>query len=306
MPEKRRLLNIRLLRLLLWPVLLTWGGCDQSVDPAPARQITPTIASLSPAATDLLIGMGQGEHLVGVSNWDADRPGVSGLPRVGDYRSPDRERLSALRPDVLVVQYAPDKMPGWLTEFAAEKNIKLLNIQIVELDDIFRAMRSLGDAVGAKDEAAAAEQALREQLAQVEQSVAGREPVRTFIARDETGLASVGGGNFVDDLLRIAGGQNVLTGGHNSFPTVDREQLTALDPEVVLHLLPGASPQVIAEAREFWQSLPNLRAVKNGRVYVLDEYYVLQPSQRIGDTAALFARCLHGKVPSSAAAQAEQ
>ncbi len=256
------------------------------------------MASLSPAATDLLIGMGAGGHLIAVSNWDADRPGTVGLARVGDYRSVDRERLSELRPDVLVVQFHPDKMPAGLVDFARSIGTKIVNVQIVVLDDVFSAIRLLGDAVNAPDRAGEAERALRASLDSVRQRVAGRPPVRTYVARDETGLASVGGGNFVDDVLRAAGGVNVLSGGVNSYPTVDREQLAALDPDAILHLLPEASPQVVEAAKRFWAALPELRAVREKRVYVLTEYYVLQPSHRIGDAAARFAEHLHDLPPA--------
>ena len=62
---------------------------------SPARnKKLPAVASLSPAATDLLIGMGAGDHLVAVSNFDADRDDIRGLEvfaaifNVGDAARP--------------------------------------------------------------------------------------------------------------------------------------------------------------------------------------------------------------------------
>jgi iron complex transport system substrate-binding protein len=284
-----------------------WGfACDRDAATsgtatAPATQSVarPSVASLSPGATDLLIGMGAADHLVAVSNWDGENPQTRGLPRVGDYRSIDRERLSELRPDVVVVQWRADKLPPGTAEFVSSLGARLVNIQIVTLEDVFTATRDLGNAIGAPGRARAASDTLRAELDAVKRSVAGRAPVRVFVARAENGLDSVGGGNFIDDVLTIAGGANVLTGGHNSFPTVDREQLVRLDPDVILHLLPGATPQIVGRARQSWADLPELRAVKTGRVYLLDEYFVLQPSYRLGETARLFAERLHGVGPAT-------
>src|SRR5437016_4463256 len=90
-------------------LILLWGAaCDQAPKPATATEPTsgresgravppsrnqkmPTLASLSPAATDLLIGMGAGDHLIAVSNFDAERDETRGLDRVGDYRTQDWE-----------------------------------------------------------------------------------------------------------------------------------------------------------------------------------------------------------------------
>src|SRR5690242_14198194 len=98
-------------------ILLAGASCDQSgtaapatnraggresgqaVPPSPQKRpratppaVGPTLASLSPAATDLLVGMGAGDHLIAVSNFDADRDETRGLPRVGDYRTQDWEK----------------------------------------------------------------------------------------------------------------------------------------------------------------------------------------------------------------------
>ena len=241
----------------------------------------------------MLIGMEARDRLIAVSNWDAERAEIAGLPRVGDYRNLDWEKLGALRPDVLVAQFAPDKMPPGLRERAEALNIKLVNIRIVRLDDIFGSIRDIGAAAGTADAAGELERSLRERLDRVKRAVEGNRPVRTLIVRDSGRFDTVGGGNFLDDVLTIAGGQNVLAGGENSFPTIDKEQLVALDPEVVIHLLPSASAQVREQVRRDWDSMPNLRAVRGKRVHLLDEFYMLLPSHRMADAADRFAKLLH-------------
>src|SRR5690348_14403504 len=76
-------------------------GCDRepgsSVAGAPTStpaMSCPSIASLVPAATDLIIAMGSGDQLVAISNFDQDRPETHGLPKVGDYLTNDWERLA--------------------------------------------------------------------------------------------------------------------------------------------------------------------------------------------------------------------
>lgn len=286
------------LRVFFAPALLVafMSGCDRttvttqlSTQPAGAR----TVASLVPAATDMIIAMGSRDRLVAVSNWDAERPEIDGLPRVGDYRTVDWEKLASLRPDVMIVQWAPDKMPPGVVERAAEHGIQLVNLRIVYLDDIFTAWKKLGDALGERDKADAAARKLRDELDAVRAAVAGKPRVRTLISQTESPLSTVGGGNFMDDLLTIAGGQNVIESGDNSYPNIDLERLVALNPDVIIHLLPDEAPQVVERARSFWSSHPELTAVKNDRVYYETEPYMLLPGPHVGGIARRFATLLH-------------
>ncbi|MDQ3441447.1 MAG: helical backbone metal receptor [Planctomycetota bacterium] len=249
--------------------------------------------------------MGAKDALVAVSNWDAERPEIAGLARVGDYRTVDWEKLASLRPDVMIVQWRPDKMPPGVVERAAELHIELVNLRIVYLDEIFTALQTLGDGIGQREKADSIANDLHRQLDRVRAAVAGKPPVRTLIAQTESPLSTVGGGNFMNDLLAIAGGTNVIKGGDNSYPNIDLERLVALNPDVVIHLLPGESPQVIERAKAFWSSHPELTAVKNGRVYFESESFMLLPGPLVGKIAERFATLLHPGVtfdPGTAAA----
>lgn len=284
--------------LLAW-VLVCVGGCERAPAASPttapaARQAAgPTVASLVPAASDILLEMGAGDHLVAISNYDPERPETADLPRVGDYRTIDWERLGQLRPDVMIVQYREDKKPPGLDERAKSLSLRIVNVWNNRLEDIFTTTQQLGEAAGEPQKAADAIESLRARLDAIRQRVAGRPPVRTLIASDASGLALAGGGTFIDDVLRVAGGVNVVPDGYNSYPTIDREKLIALDPQVVLQLLPDASPQVVEKAKQFWASVPQVSAVKNDRVHLLTEPDLLLPGLNVGRIAEQFSLLLH-------------
>ncbi|QOV89467.1 ABC transporter substrate-binding protein [Humisphaera borealis] len=271
-------------------------GCDRRSAQNPATSPGKvTVASISPAATDLIVGMGAKDHLVAVSNFDQTRGETRDLPGVGDYRTIDWEKIAELRPAVLIVQFRADKMPTGLADRAAGYGIRLINVEINRLDHIYKALDQLGTAIGEPAKATAAATKLRAQLTAVAARVAGKPPVRTLISRTDTPLEAVGGGNFLDDVLTIAGGKNVLSGpgyDDNSYPTLDRELLLNLNPDAVLNLLPAASPQVVAKARDFWQTMP-VAAQNAGQVHYLTEEYLLWPGLNVGNIAERFAAALH-------------
>src|SRR4051794_27660677 len=91
-------------------------SCDRSKAGASGAATTThgrRVASLVPAATDMLVGLGARDHLVAVSNFESLAE-LKGLPRVGDYQTTDWEALARLRPDVMVIQIAPERVPAGL------------------------------------------------------------------------------------------------------------------------------------------------------------------------------------------------
>lgn len=288
-PEVRRFTAI-----LLAVFLIT--GCEGPAPTSPAAR-RPTIASLSPAATDILVAIGAGNHLVAVSNYDTGKPAVAALPAAGDYLTVDWERLGQLRPDVLVLQARQASAPEGFKERAAALKIKPVYIHIDTLDDISAATKTIGDAVGESDKAAAAERAMRAQLDAVAGSVTGRPRVRTLVVTSISGTGAAGPGTFIDDLLTIAGGANAAAGEGQAYPRLDREKIVALAPEAVLHLLPEQPEPVIEQARRFWASMPDVPAVKDGRVYYLTGASVMHPGLKVADVAKEFAAKLHPERP---------
>jgi ABC-type Fe3+-hydroxamate transport system substrate-binding protein len=235
--------------------------------------------------------MGAADHLVAVSNYDLPRPETAGLPKVGDYQSVDWERLTTLRPDVLIVFQSPDRVPAGMRQRAGDLGIRLVNVRTETLADLYAEITHLGDVANEPAKAAAARAALHDRLDAVRQRVAALPKVRTLILRDEQGTGAVGTANFLNDLLDIAGGVNVLT--TPGWPSVDREQILSLHPDAILQLLSGVPPQVEAEARQTWQSLPQLPAVAGGRVTLINQWYSQQPGFHLPDLAEAFAAALH-------------
>jgi len=259
---------------------------------APPKSKRPTAASLSPAATDLVLGIGAGAHLIAVSNYDKAREGTAGLPRVGDYAGVDWEKVAAIRPDVMVVQGKRDRMPAGLEERAKGMGIKLEVIGIDRIADIFTVIDQLGTALAEREKADAAGAQLHARLDAVKEAARGKPPVTALIVLSENGEGVVGPGNFLDESLTMAGGKNVAAGLGSAYPSVDREKLLAMDPDVIIQLLPEASPQVLETAEQFWRSMDKLKAVKNGRVVRLTDWWVLLPGWHVADLAEKFAGAL--------------
>lgn len=267
-------------------------GCKQALSPEkPASTAkSPTIASLVPAATDLLIGMNATDHLVAVSNYDFD-PQTARLPRVGDYETIDWEKVASLHPNIVITEYAPDRTPAGMTERMQQLKIRHLNLQFHRLDDIYESAGILGEACGEPARAAAVLAITKTRIEAVHEHIAGDQRIPALIVTGASGLDFAGGGNFLDDLLNEAGGKNVIRS--DGYPTLDREAIAALRPQVILHLLPNADAAAREKAAKFWSAFKDMPAVKDHRVYLFTEPYVMIPGSHVGEMATRFAGVLH-------------
>ncbi|HET6248914.1 MAG TPA: helical backbone metal receptor [Tepidisphaeraceae bacterium] len=267
--------------------------------PKPTDTATPPrIVSLLPQASDILESMGCGDHLVGITTIDED-PRVANLPRAGDYMTTDWETIATLHPQWIITHYGPGRTPAGFTQHADAIGAQQLNLLTETLNGpdktstIYYAIEALGKACNEPEKAAVASARLRDRLASIHHHVANQPSVSALIIIGAQGTMAAGKDSYLSELLDIAGGSNVAADLNARYPSLDREQLIALRPEVILQLLPDASPQVKAQAAGFWDALPEIPAVKNHRVQQLTEWYEMLPGYHVGDVAQQFADALH-------------
>jgi ABC-type Fe3+-hydroxamate transport system substrate-binding protein len=238
--------------------------------------------------------MGAGDHLVAVSNYDRQ----SNLPRVGDYIAIDWEKLSQLKPNVIVSFFGSGHAPAGLIERTRELGTRVVNLKFDALSDVYAAIGILGEACAEPAKAAAELKQIQEGLRSVHERVGGEPRVRALIVTEASGLDFAGRSNYLDDLLNEAGGENAVT--TSGYVTLDREAIAALKPQVILQLLPNADDGARARNKAFWESFPELPAVKEHRVWQLTDPYMMTPGSHVAEVAAKFATALHpGKEPPS-------
>jgi iron complex transport system substrate-binding protein len=258
---------------------------------------TPTIASLTPAGTDLIIGIGAADHLVAVSDQDDERQGTEGLPKVGDFDHVDWEKLAAAKPQILLTQFG-SRMPSVLRQRCDQMGIQVIDIKLDTIEDVYADADIVGSALGEQVKEAQAVAEVKRELAAVAASVANLPQVRAAIAvSDGEQVSLIGPGTFHDELLTIAGGINVAAKFNKPYIAIDREQLTQLSPAVVLDLepVPPTTPQQMRQAARFWSSLPDLPAVQAKQIHTITEPYCLRPGWHLADLAEVFAENLHGR-----------
>lgn len=257
------------------------------------------IVSLSPDITEMLYGIGAFSQMAGVSDFCTYPPAVKRLPSVGGWANPSLEKLASMHPDLVLSDVAQAPL--------VEDDVKALGLRIVtvpdhSIADVYQTLETLGRLTGHADAAAKLAADTREQLRLVSQKVAGHSRPSVVLIVDRTPgtlaeLYTATGGSFLAELVAVAGGSSTAPNAADGYGKLSKEDLLAIDPDIILDFVHGTSSRFAANPIEAWNEMPELRAVKTHHVYGVNEDFVPHASQRIVETARLFARLIHPEAP---------
>jgi len=234
------------------PIRIVDDAGVELVLPEPARRIV----SLVPSATRTLHDIGAGDALVGRTDYDT-LGWARALPSVGQGLEPNMEALVALEPD-LVVRFAGTQDPRTPRRLD-DLRIPHLAIRPDRVSDIYRITRTLGVVTGHVARADSLAAWIQGSLGQLADRAADLPPRRVAYVLGGTPPWVAGPGTYIDDVLSLAGGQNVFSDLGVLYSAVSPEQLRSRDIEIVLlategtldaSLTPGARIAVIGDVLE--------------------------------------------------------
>jgi iron complex transport system substrate-binding protein len=266
---------------------------------AGAADVPQRIVSLSPDLTETLYGVGAFSHIVGVSNYDTYPPEVAKLPHLGQLQSPSLEKLTALRPDLVIITNA---QAPFLEDTLKELGLRVLKTSNRSLAEVYASVIAIGQATGRESEAANLVASMRQGLGRVARKTSGLQKPRVVLVVDRTpgalrDLYTATDGSFLAELVGIAGGRIAVPEVDSGYGKLRKEDLLAADPDIILDFIHGPKSRFAGDPLEAWREMPELKAVRTKRVRGMNEDYVPHASQRIVQTAELFARLIHPEVP---------
>ena len=265
---------------------------------AAAADVPQRIVSLSPDLTEMLYGVGAFNRVVGVSNYETYPPEAAKVPRLGQLHSPDYEKLTAMRPDLVVINNA--QVP-FLEDTLKELRFRVLKTSNRSVQEIYAAMIAIGHATGNESEAAGLVAATREGLDRVARRTARLPKPRVALIVNRTpgtlrDLSTATEGSFLAELVEIAGGHIVVPPAKSGYGRLAKEDLLAIDPDIILDFVHGPNSGLAGDPLEAWREMPELKAVRSHRIHGVYQDFVPHASQRIVLTAELFAKLIHPEI----------
>lgn len=252
---------------------------------APARRVV----SLVPSVTETLIALGAGDRIVGRTEYDHDSS-LAAVPLIGRGLSPSVEAIIALRPDLVVV-WASDKR-GDLRGQLDNAGIATIALSVQDTSDVFRVVRLMGTALGRQAAGDTLLASLRASLKETASIAAQRSRRRVFYVVYNDPPMTAGPGTFIDQLLDIAGADNVFRDATSNWPTVSLEEVVRRDPDIVV-LPVGEMSAQIGERLRSTAGWRDLRAVKNGCLALVDADLVNRPGTNVAIAARRLEVLLH-------------
>jgi iron complex transport system substrate-binding protein len=294
--------------------------------------LQPRIISLIPSATEILASLGLAQYLVGRSH-ECDYPSsVQALPictapnldpkadsqtihaRVSEllqkslsiYRI-DLAQLEMLQPTHVITQAQCDVCAVSLGEletamtYGRSENIAqltqaqptIISLQPQTLTDIWSDFQRVGDALGVSATPIIAQ--LQARMAAVVEAV--QDCPRPWVVCIEWTEPLMAAGNWVPELVQLAGGDNQIGNPGKHSPWMTWEELQSVDPDVLVVMPCGFDLEHTRKAAIALTTHPNwagLTAVKTGQVYLVDgNQYFNRPGPRLVDSLEILAEILH-------------
>jgi iron complex transport system substrate-binding protein len=275
-------------RLTLMSLLLL-AGCGKREEPTVSREIPRRIISLAPNVTETLYALGLERYLVGVTMFCTYPPSASDRTIVGGYGHFSYESIVSLQPDLVIVH----------EEFDAERErLERLGIPYLATGsytvlDILTTIQAVGRSCGAGPAADELVLELNNRMEELTRDPENRPQVLIAFggnADEDIGqVHAFGRACLHNELLEMAGGENILT-GQKPYALLSKEAVLRLDPDVIIVLAPELIDPVLE--RSSWERLTGVQAVESDQVYILTNDYTCIPGPRFIKTLEDFYHIL--------------
>lgn len=252
---------------------------------APATRVV----SLNPVTTELLFALDAGQALVGRTSWDLYPEAAKAVTDVGNGMGPNVEAVLGQRPD-LVLLYASESNRLAAQQLRAA-GVMTLTHRTDKIADLQRVIPIIASALGADSLGRLVADSVKRSVESVRALPHPTDTVSAYWHIWDAPLLTIGGGSYLSELLAVAGAHNVFDDMTQPSPQVSMEEIARRDPDVVL-----AGPNAAERIRTSpsWQSV---RAVREGRVIVIDTTIVGRPGVRMGEAARFLRRVLVDLLP---------
>ena len=275
----------------------------QKTETQPASgKIYERIISTAPSNTEIIAALGLAEKLIAVDRYSHDVPNLPSNIVYIDFINPDAETLITLAPDLIVANAINQQRSGSEPLKAIEKlGIQVIYIPVsTSLEGVIGDVRFIADLLSVSERGAEIGEEMRREIAAVRAIAAGIQQKRSvyFEVEPAPHAVSFGSGLFMDEMINLAGGNNIFA-GQNGFFVVNAEEVIEANPDVILtNVSELADPAAELYTRAGFE---NINAHKNKRIYFINTNNSVRASPNIVKGLKEIARAVYPEYYSGTA-----
>ena len=255
------------------------------------------IVSLAPSLTEILFAIGAGDSVVGVTDY-CDYPynftawiEVGNMTSIGNFYGTSAEPIVALDPDLVLAT------SGSLGAVATLKTLgyAVLVVEGHSINEIMSDILLVGRATYKDAEASALVTGMRARLdAVAAQLLSATTTPKVYYEVWYDPLMSAGPGTYIDEVITLAGGENIFGDASTGWPAVSSEEIIEKNPDVMLFPDSYMADQTYdindVPDRPGWDVIT---AVQNDAIYEIVEDTLVRSGPRIVDALEEIAQLIY-------------
>jgi len=256
------------------------------------------IVSLAPSNTEILFAIGAGDNVVGVTDY-CNYPynftawiEAGNMTSIGSYWGPSSEPIVELEPDLVLATSASNDAATTLRNLG-------YNVLVIEghtIGDIFQEILLVGQATYKNTEASALVNEMRGRIDAVTAQLADATTTpKVYYELWYEPLQTAGPDTFIDEVITLAGGENIFKNATEPWPQVSSEAIIAENPDVIIFGDTYMSGSVSAtkesiSSRSGWDVIT---AVQNDALYSIEDDIINRNGPRVVDAIEAIAQMCH-------------
>lgn len=234
------------------------------------------IISLAPSNTEILYALGLGKNIIATTRFCDYPVGAKTKTRVGGWIDVDLVQVKKLNADlVLTSTFVQDKV----VQDAKKYNINIVHTDPKTVEEIYESIRIIGELTYKQEEARQLVEKIKKEFSELQKKILPGKKPRVYV--EEWHSPPHVSGNWVPELVVMAGGEYILCEKGEVSKPITVEEVKKYDPEIIILSLCGfgnkSKPEIVTK-RSGWQKI---NAVKNKRVYVIDDSLLNRPGPRL-------------------------
>lgn len=231
------------------------------------------IVCLSPSGAEIVYALGMGEKVVARTDFCNYPEQLSSVPSVGgfDGKTLSVETIVSYKPDFV---YGSKGMHDFLEPLLKNFGIELYLSDAQSISSVLDEIVYIGKVTGNEKKGLE----LKKQIENGIKKIKKGKKVSVYWEVWNAPYMSAGGPSFINDVIKVAGGNNIFSDVDQAYPMVSEESIIARNPDVILIPSDTFISAEDVSKRNGWK---NIKAVKNSRIFIIDADVFTRPGPRI-------------------------
>lgn len=242
---------------------------------------TKKIIAMSPGIVETLFFLGSGNDIIGTAGHCSYPEAAKKIPVVGGISELNYEFVLTAKPDAVFLMPSQDHTAHKLDQLG----IRSVTVPQESLEDILNSFVVIGKELGKEKRASVIKDSLGLVL-NLYRKPADSLKVLISVGREYGSRVSYiysnGRNGFLNDIVNLLGHQNILKTSI-PYPKISTEAIMALNPDIILDLVPDTDMPEITKLIDDWEFFKNTEAWKYERIYIITGSHTTVPGPRIFD-----------------------